>query len=169
MLTKLLTLRKSLPKSAPKLPYRVFTEEEREEFWNYERNLPPELREIFWQQTKEGAREIIEIIGEGGFIIGGKFEWGCYPEGFGAHRHIYSRNYGGNKNTEKVCDHDNVIGKISLWEEGGFLSNPVSVWYQNPELINDAMELGDFLISLDISFGDSGDWEKLLKNLNPNL
>lgn len=157
--------KKNALESAPEIPYRKHTDEEREEFWRYVREFGPKFEGGFWQQTEEQAREVLKTIAEEGFIVGGELGWGNSIDGSGVHSHIYSKNYTG-KDVGRSCDYDSVVGDVSLWEEGGFLSNPVSLWYQNPEVINDTFELRDYLISSDIPFHDSVDLDRIRRQIS---
>jgi hypothetical protein len=144
--------RESFPRDAPRIPYRKLTKEERDKFWDYARELKDTDR--FWQQTIPEARRILREIQKGGFVIGGELAWGYPTDSYGSHNHIYQKDYVGRRIKED-CDYKNVIGSVDLWESGGFVSNPVCLWYENLEVIESVLELRDYLIKNNISFCDS--------------
>lgn len=156
--------REDILKLAPELPYRALTEGERIAFYAYVKGFPEEDRDRFWQQTQEEARKVIGVIRGAGFVVGGEFCSGSPMDGLVGHSHVYPRNYQG-KDVGKVCDYERVIGSVDLWDDCGFISNPVKIWYQNHELIDDAFALREYLLSAGISFADNVDLNRLRKNI----
>ncbi|GEM_PF-5550735 len=143
----------------PIVPFRVMTEEERDEIRDYFRKDPKSNNREFWKQPREEARKVVKAIKHGGFVVGGEINVGS-PESEGALTHVYSKRYSQGSLTDS-CDYKRVIGSVSMWEAWGFVFNPVSVWYQNPTLLTDSIELRKYLIDSGISFRDNVDVKHL--------
>jgi hypothetical protein len=151
----------------PKIPYRAMTKEESEKVWEYARTLDSKDQDKFWEQTIPEAREILRQIGGAGFVLGGELSWGNDIDGYGVHSHIYSKTYDNKSGrVETSCDRDKVIGSVDLWESGGFTSNPVQVWYENPAFLEEAIGLRYFFLRNNIPFSDSVNLSSLNREIS---
>lgn len=153
-------------KNAPKVPFRKMTEEEKERIRAYLKENPKRDNDDFWSQTKKEARTVIKEMRRGGFTAGGELPHGAYPENFGVHSHVYRRGFDEHE-VRKSCDYNQVIGSVDLWSYWGFSSHPVKIWYRNPILITDSIQLRNYLTGQGISFNDGQvDFDKLRRQIS---
>lgn len=156
----------STKKALPPVPFRVMTDEERDRTRAYLRDNPSQrYDDEIWMQTANEARKVIEAIRRGGFVVGGELAHGDGMDGYGVLGHVYSKSYPEKEKVKAICDFERVIGSVGIWEYGGFISNPVSVWYQNMKLIDDSLELRNYLTAQGISFRDNLDVEEVRKRI----
>lgn len=154
-------------RDVPKLPYRRLDSEERMGFVDYlrDKGVRYVADDEFWRQTEDSARKIVRQIKDGGFVVGGELSLGQGPESYGVKSHVYPKDYTG-KHIERTMNRERVIGCVHFWESGGLSWNPVQIWYENPEVLNDSLELRNYLITSGISFADSIDLDRLRKDIS---
>jgi len=139
----------------PVVPYRRISDSEKTGIHAYFGNHPKKDNEKFWRQTVDEGRKIVNQIREGGFVVGGELYFGGYPDSEGQTVSIYPRDFESRIDVSEMEDSSSVIGSVGLWEYWGFETNPVRVLYQNFNLIDDSIQLRDYLKTLEISFLDS--------------
>lgn len=146
--------------AAPEIPYRPLSEQEQRVLGDYANKLPTlDAQDAFWQRTREAALERIARIREGEFVVSEPREFGCSSEGYGEHVHIYPAGTDVSK-FRGGYDRAHVIGSLEIWETGGFIQEPLSVWYQPDEggiaQIKEALGFRAFLAKRGIPFTESG-------------
>ncbi len=141
---------------APNVPFRPLTEDEQKVCWDFARTLKDiDLENRFWQKTIPYANKRAEQIQNEGYVLTDSSEWGNSMDGFGAHIHIYPPKTNLADLKERV-DRTKVVGSLELWQSGGFIHEPLSVWY-SPEQgivkqIEDAFRFREYLVQEKIPF-----------------
>jgi len=159
-----------IPADAPTVPYRALGDREIEVLFAYvdKQFLIDDFegRHNFWKQTMPEGRKVAERIRGAGFVVGGEIDGGDVQGDYWVDCHVYPKGYKTNFDIERIADSDSVIGTVGLWERGGFDSDPVRVWYDNPKLVTDSLELRSFLMEQGIKFYDCVDFEELERKVS---
>lgn len=99
------------------LPYRALTRDERSAYWDIARKMDSETaEEMVWKTTSAIGLEIVRRVANFGYRVSKPVGWGDKINGSGEFVSVYPLEY------------DSAIGKIDLWESGGFVAKPITVF-----------------------------------------
>lgn len=139
-----------------KVPYAALGYEEGQGLLNYIRDFSSgdiEVMDLFWQQTAEEGRGVVEVARKAEFVVSGEI---LFEDGFGDSRvacYVYPSGF-----KERDIDGrfyaDYAIGRIALWERWGFVNNPVCIWYR-PKTLEHSVRLREVYKKKSILFSDA--------------